>query len=122
LSDTQNANPDVKSETSGSTMAQDTVDALRPAGHDTEAPAGRGKRKTRVGIVVSDKMDKTVVVAVERITTHPLYRKRVKRTSKFKAHDENNICREGDKVKIAETRPLSKEKHWRVVEVIEQAK
>lgn len=82
----------------------------------------RGKRKTRVGVVVSSKMDKTVVVAVERVATHPLYHKRVKRTTKFKAHDENNACREGDRVKIAETRPTSKEKRWRVVEIIERAK
>ncbi|WAM37523.1 30S ribosomal protein S17 [Caldicellulosiruptor acetigenus] len=79
-------------------------------------------RKTRVGVVVSDKMDKTVVVAVERLVQHPLYKKTIKRTTKFKAHDENNECRVGDKVLIMETRPLSKEKRWRVVQILERAK
>jgi small subunit ribosomal protein S17 len=82
----------------------------------------RGMRKTRVGVVVSDKMDKTVVVAVERHVQHPLYKKTIKRTTKFKAHDENNECRVGDKVLIMETRPLSKEKRWRVVQILERAK
>jgi small subunit ribosomal protein S17 len=79
-------------------------------------------RKIRIGKVVSDKMDKTVVVAVERVMRHPLYGKTIKRTKKFKAHDEENRCKVGDKVKIMETRPLSKEKRWRVVEIIEKAK
>ncbi len=82
----------------------------------------RGIRKTRVGVVFSDKMDKTVVVAVERLVRHPLYKKFIKRTSKFKAHDEENRCSEGDKVKIMETRPLSKTKRWRVVEIVEKVK
>jgi len=82
----------------------------------------RNKRKTVIGVVVSDKMDKTIVVQVERAVRHPLYGKVVKRTSKFKVHDENNECRIGDKVKIMETRPLSKEKRWRLVEVLERAK
>ncbi|MEW6189809.1 MAG: 30S ribosomal protein S17 [Actinomycetota bacterium] len=82
----------------------------------------RGKRKVRVGKVVSDKMDKTVVVAVESIVRHPLYKKIMRRTTKFKAHDENNECRVGDVVKIMETRPLSKEKRWRVVSILEKAK
>ena len=82
----------------------------------------RGIRKTRVGLIVSDKMDKTVVVAVERLVKHPLYKKYIKQTSKFKAHDEENTCSRGDKVKIMETRPLSKTKRWRVVEIIEKAK
>jgi len=82
----------------------------------------RGMRKTRVGVVVSDKMDKTVVVAVETLVQHPLYKKTMKRTTKFKAHDENNECRVGDKVLIMETRPLSKEKRWRVVQILERAK
>jgi len=82
----------------------------------------RGTRKTRVGVVVSDKMDKTVVVAVERLVRHPLYKKFIKRTSKFKAHDEENRCSEGDKVKIMETRPLSKTKRWLVVEIVEKVK
>jgi len=81
----------------------------------------RGLRKTRTGIVVSDKMDKTVVVAIEEYTKHPVYSKVIKRTKKYKAHDEENACQTGDKVKIMETRPLSKEKRWRVVQVIEKA-
>lgn len=81
----------------------------------------RAQRKTRVGKVVSDKMDKTIVVAVETFVKHPLYKKRVKRTTKFKAHDEQNQCNAGDVVKIMETRPLSKDKRWRLVEVIEKA-
>ena len=82
----------------------------------------RNLRKERVGIVVSDKMDKTIVVAVSERVKHPLYKKIVNRTKKFKAHDENNACGIGDKVLIAETRPLSKDKRWRVVEIIEKAK
>ncbi len=81
----------------------------------------RGNRKSRVGTVVSDKMDKTVVVAVETRVKHKLYGKTIKRTTKFKAHDENNECRIGDKVRIMETRPLSKDKCWRVVNIIEKA-
>ena len=82
----------------------------------------RNARKTRVGIVVSDKMEKTVVVAFEDIVKHSLYGKTVKRTKKVKAHDENNECRVGDRIKIMETRPLSKDKRWRLVEIIERAK
>ena len=82
----------------------------------------RGYRKTRTGIVVSDKMDKTVVVAVRTKVRHPLYGKMVNKTTKFKAHDENNDCGIGDTVRIMETRPLSKDKRWRVVEIIEKAK
>ncbi|MBW4827020.1 MAG: 30S ribosomal protein S17 [Clostridiaceae bacterium] len=82
----------------------------------------RGNRKQRVGRVVSDKMDKTVVVAVETFVTHPLYKKQIKKTTKFKAHDENNECKVGDVVKIMETRPLSKDKNWRLVSIIEKAK
>lgn len=80
----------------------------------------RGNRKVRVGRVVSDRMDKTVVVAVERTTLHPLYGKTIKRTKKFKVHDPENASRIGDKVKIMETRPLSKEKRWRLVEILEK--
>ncbi|MFQ5933449.1 MAG: 30S ribosomal protein S17 [Dehalococcoidia bacterium] len=80
-----------------------------------------GRRKTNIGRVVSDKMDKTVVVAVERHQVHRLYRRRIKRLSRFKAHDESNDCRLGDTVRIVETRPLSKEKRWRVVEVLGRA-
>lgn len=82
----------------------------------------RNRRKVREGVVVSDKMDKTVVVAELTMKMHPIYKKRVKSTVKFKAHDENNECQVGDKVRIMETRPLSKEKNWRVVEIIEKAK
>ena len=82
----------------------------------------RAFRKTRVGKVVSDKMDKTIVVAVENRVAHPLYKKIVKRTYKLKAHDENNECRVGDKVLVMEARPLSKDKRWRLVEIMEKAK
>ena len=82
----------------------------------------RNLRKTRVGKVVSDKMDKTVVIAIEDNVRHPLYKKIIKRTIKLKAHDEQNACGIGDKVKVMETRPLSKDKRWRVVEIIEKAK
>ena len=82
----------------------------------------RNLRKTRVGTVVSNKMDKTVVVAVKDNVRHPLYKKILKRTVTFKAHDENNACGIGDRVQVMETRPLSKDKHWRVVEIIEKAK
>ncbi len=82
----------------------------------------RNLRKTRVGKVVSDKMDKTVVVAIEDNVKHPLYKKIIKNTIRLKAHDENNACGIGDRVEIMETRPLSKDKHWRVVEIIEKAK
>lgn len=81
----------------------------------------RGNRKTRSGVVVSDKMDKTIVVLVKSRTKHPLYGKILSRSVKFKAHDENNECGVGDTVKIMETRPLSKDKRWRVVEIIEKA-
>ena len=82
----------------------------------------RGYRKTRIGVVVSDKMDKTIVVAIKTKVRHPLYGKMVNRTRKFKAHDEQNECGVGDTVKIMETRPLSKDKRWRLVEIVEKAK
>ncbi len=82
----------------------------------------RNLRKTRIGKVVSNKMDKTVVVAVEENIRHKRYNKIIKRTYKLKAHDENNDCNEGDKIKVMETRPLSKDKRWRLVEIIEKAK
>ena len=82
----------------------------------------RNLRKTRVGVVVSDKMDKTIVVAVKDSVQHPLYKKIMKRTVKFKAHDENNECGVGDRVEIMETRPLSAQKRWRLVKIIEKAK
>ena len=81
----------------------------------------RALRKTRVGIVVSDKMDKTIVVAIRDNVKHPLYKKIIKRTVRFKAHDENNIAQIGDKVMIMETSPLSKDKNWRLVEIIANA-
>ena len=86
------------------------------------ATVNRGLRKTKIGKVISDKMDKTIVVAVEGSVRHPLYGKIVKRTYKLKAHDENNECRVGDRVKVMETRPLSKDKRWRLVEIVEKAK
>lgn len=82
----------------------------------------RKLRKTRVGLVSSDKMDKTVVVSVTEMVRHPLYKKYIKRTYKLKAHDEENACRTGDKIRVMETRPLSKDKRWRLVEIIEKAK
>jgi len=82
----------------------------------------RSRRKERIGIVLSNKMDKTIVVAVERQVMHPIYNKFIKKTSKFYAHDENNTCDIGDKVRIMETRPLSKTKRWRLVEIIEKVK
>ncbi len=82
----------------------------------------RNLRKTRVGKVVSDKMDKTIVVAIADNVKHPLYKKNIKRTVKLKAHDENNECRIGDRVEVMETRPLSKDKRWRVINIIEKAK
>jgi small subunit ribosomal protein S17 len=82
----------------------------------------RNLRKTRTGKVVSDKMDKTIVVAVEDHVKHPLYKKIVKKTYKLKAHDENNECKKGDTVKVMETRRLSKDKRWRLVEIVEKAK
>ena len=82
----------------------------------------RNLRKTRIGLVVSDKMDKTIVVAIEQTVRHPLYKKTIKRTLKLKAHDEKNECGIGDRVKLMETRPLSKDKRWRLIEIMEKAK
>ena len=89
---------------------------------NTDATAERNARKSREGLVVSDKMQKTVVVAIERRVPHPVYGKMVTRTKKFKAHDEENSAKVGDRVRIVETRPLSKDKRWRVVEIIERAR
>ena len=83
--------------------------------------AERNNRKTRTGVVVGDKMDKTIVVAVENFMRHPLYGKTIKRTKKFKAHDENNECTVGDMVTIMETRPLSRDKRWRLVKIVKKA-
>jgi small subunit ribosomal protein S17 len=88
----------------------------------TGAAAKRGARKTRLGVVVSDKMEKTVVVAIERRYAHPLYGKMVTRTRRLKAHSEDNSAKTGDRVRIMETRPLSKDKRWRVVEIVERAR
>ena len=82
----------------------------------------RGLRKTRIGVVVSDKMDKTCVIQIKTRVRHPLYRKNMNQTSKLKVHDENNECGIGDTIKVMETRPLSKDKRWRLVEIIEKAK
>jgi small subunit ribosomal protein S17 len=84
--------------------------------------ATRSSRKTRVGVVVSDKMDKTVVVSIERRVQHPVYGKMVRRTKRLKAHDERNDAKTGDTVRIMETRPLSKDKRWRLVEIVERAR
>ncbi|MDY7032438.1 MAG: 30S ribosomal protein S17 [Thermodesulfobacteriota bacterium] len=81
----------------------------------------RGRKKTQVGIIISDAMDKTVVVRVEKLQKHPVYKKYLRRRAKYKAHDENNECRVGDKVVIIESRPLSKEKRWRVFRILEKA-
>ena len=86
------------------------------------AMAERGKRKTRIGLVTSDKMDKTIVVSVTTLKQHPLYGRTMKRTTKFKAHDEQNEAAAGDTVEIAECRPLSKEKRWRLARIVEKAK
>ena len=88
----------------------------------TGAAAKRGARKTRLGVVVSDKMEKTVVVAIERRYAHPLYGKMVTRTKRLKAHSEDNSAKTGDRVRIMETRPLSKDKRWRVVEIVDRAR
>jgi small subunit ribosomal protein S17 len=80
-----------------------------------------GNRKTRIGIVVSDKMDKTVVVKIDRLVKHPVYNKYIKRSAKYKAHDNDNSCKTGDRVLIVETRPLSKDKHWRVRQIIDKS-
>jgi small subunit ribosomal protein S17 len=88
---------------------------------DTETTHEQQARQQKVGRVVSNKMDKTIVVAVDYVRRHPLYHKRITRTSKFHAHDENNSCQEGDLVRIEETRPLSKRKHWIVREIVERA-
>jgi small subunit ribosomal protein S17 len=93
-----------------------------PTNDATVSELDRNHRKIRDGLVVSDKMDKTVVVAVEDRVTHPLYRKVLRRTSKLKAHDEQNSCGVGDRVRLMETRPLSATKRWRVVEILEKAK
>jgi small subunit ribosomal protein S17 len=105
-------------------VAEEAVASESAPGEETVPAGAQGRhfRKTRIGVVVSDKMDKTVVVAIETHVRHPLYKKIIKRTYRLKAHDQNNECGVGDKVRIMETRPLSKEKRWRLVEIIEKAK
>ena len=88
----------------------------------TETPAVRTRRKTRDGVVVSDKMEKTIIVVVQSFKPHPLYKKVVRHTRRFKVHDEENVCGVGDRVRIVETRPISKETRWRVAEVLEKAR
>ena len=96
--------------------------ALENAGTANEKTPDRNSRKTRTGIVVSDKMQKTVVVAIERRVAHPVYGKMITRTKRLKAHDEENSAKTGDTVRIVETRPLSKDKRWRVVEIVDRAR
>jgi len=100
------------------TIQQEATAQSTPIG---ERKSYRGRRKVRVGVVVSDKMDKTVVVAVTRSFRHPLYGKTIRRTKKYMAHDEENACRVGDRVEIVETRPLSRRKRWRVRAILERA-
>jgi small subunit ribosomal protein S17 len=92
------------------------------AGTEAAQPAGQGRRKMRIGLVVSNKMNKSIVVAVERRVRHPLYKKYFNKTKKYMAHDENNDCGIGDRVRIVETRPLSAHKRWRLEEIVEKAK
>ena len=103
-------------------MADITKPGATPATGASETAEERNARKSRIGLVVSDKMQKTVVVAVERRVPHPLYGKMVTHTKNFKAHDEENSAKAGDRVRIVETRPLSKDKRWRVVEIVERAR
>jgi len=110
------------SQPQGSTVSTSTDTATSLSGSDAGTDEARGFRKTREGLVVSDKMDKTVVVAVEDRVQHALYKKTLRRTNKLKAHDEQNSCGVGDRVLLMETRPLSATKRWRVIEVLEKAK
>ena len=96
--------------------------AIENAGTNSAETPDRNSRKTRTGIVVSDKMQKTVVVAIERRVAHPVYGKMITRTKRLKAHDEENSAKTGDTVRIVETRPLSKDKRWRLVEIVERAR
>ena len=104
-------------------MADETQTAAPATTTTAAAPEShRGQRKTRIGVVTSDRMDKTAVVSIMTLKQHPLYGRTVKRTAKFKAHDENNECGIGDTVEIMECRPLSREKRWRLVRIVEKAK
>jgi small subunit ribosomal protein S17 len=100
-------------------IQEQTENTANASGH---ADGGRNARKVREGLVVSDKMDKTVVVAVERLKRHPLYGRVQRVTKKFQAHDENNECKPGDRVRIMETRPMSRHKRWRILQIVERAK
>ena len=102
--------------------AEAATPAPAPAGGAETAEGSRARRKIRVGVVVSDKMDKTVLVRIDRRVRHPLYKKTVARSNKLAAHDESNDAHVGDTVKVMETRPLSKSKRWRVIEIVERAK
>jgi small subunit ribosomal protein S17 len=104
------------------TQTKGTAGSAAASAASAASAANRGSRKTRTGLVVSDKMQKTVVVAIERRVPHPVYGKMVTRTKRVKAHDEENSAKTGDTVRIAETRPLSKDKRWRVVEILERAR
>ena len=103
-------------------MAESTNNNTAADATNASAQQKRGARKTRVGVVVSDKMQKTVVVAIDRRVPHPVYGKMVTRTTRLKAHDEENSAKTGDTVRIMETRPLSKDKRWRVVEILDRAR
>ncbi len=120
----ENAAPQEVSETPVTSQEVPEVSSAPEETLESDAQKGNGRnfRKTRIGVVVSDKMDKTIVVAIETRVRHRLYKKIIKRTYKLKAHDQNNECGVGDKVLVMETRPLSKEKRWRLVEIIEKAK
>jgi small subunit ribosomal protein S17 len=100
----------------------DTESTAQNSAANNSTPVKRGRRKTRIGKVISNKMDKSIIVAIERKIIHPIYKKYFKKTTKFMAHDQNNIASIGDIVKIMETRPLSARKRWRLVEIIEKVK
>ena len=101
---------------------QEVMEAAPPVKDESEKSRGKSGKKEFVGIVSSDKMEKTIVVAIETLTPHPLYKKYVKRIKKVKAHDEKNDAKTGDRVRVIECRPLSREKHWKLVEILERAK
>jgi small subunit ribosomal protein S17 len=112
----ENKTPDVTSAVTPDVSAEGTTES------SSDGSVKRGRRKTRIGKVVSNKMDKSIIVAIERKVKHPIYKKYFKKTTKFMAHDQNNVANIGDLVKIMETRPLSARKRWRLVEVVEKVK
>lgn len=114
--------PAIEESGAAATAAHITPEAPKPGPTGLRSPDGRGRRKVRQGRVLSNRMDKTAVVAIERLMRHPLYGKTIRRTKRYKAHDANNECALGDLVEIMETRPISREKRWRVVKVVEKAK